>query len=175
MNPFRLLTKGSTIGGLRERPGAYKLLAKSVLPNFTGPKRPAPTMPQPEPAKAQPALVERCQPEPETPAPVSVVPVPAPVAAPAPVKELPSKPGLLSRLAAIPGGWTRQWIPWRKAPPFQSPTVQTELALDNVRVIRNDLCEDDLEVVMIDKKAEKQTENPAQSGEVEHEKLTANP
>jgi hypothetical protein len=175
MNPFRLLTKGRTIRGLRERPGAYKLLERSVLPNFSGPKRPAPTTRHPKPANAQSALFEQPQPKPETPAPVSVAPVPAPVPAPAPVKDQPSKPGLWSRLAAIPAGWTCPWIPWRKAPPFQSPTVQTELALDKVRVMRNDLSEDDLEVVMLDKKAGKKTEEPAHSEEVEREKLTANP
>ena len=37
--------------------------------------------------------------------------------------------------------------------------------------MRNDLSEDDLEVVMMEKKAEK----PAQSEKVEREKLTANP
>jgi hypothetical protein len=43
-----------------------------------------------------------------------------------------------------------------------------------VRVIRNDLCEDDLEVVMLDKKTGKKREKPAHVDEVEPEKLTAN-
>jgi hypothetical protein len=175
MNPFRLLTKGRTIRGFRECAGAYKLLEKSGLPNFSGPKHPAPKTPHREHANAQPTLVEQPQPKLETPARVSVAPVPAPVPTPAPVKNQPSKPGLWSRLAAMPAGWTRQWIPWRKARPFPSPTVQTELALDKVRVMRNDLSEDDLEVVIIDKKAGKKTEKPAHSEEVEREKLTANP
>jgi hypothetical protein len=173
MNPFRLLTKGRTIRGLKERPGAYKLLEKSVLPKFSGPKRPALTTSQPQATNGQPALFEQPQPKPETAAPVSVAPVSVP--APVPMKDQPSKPGFWSRLAGIPAGWARQWIPWRKAQPFQSPTVQTELGLDKVRVMRNDLSEDDLEVVMVDKKAGKKTEKPAHSEEVEREKLTANP
>jgi hypothetical protein len=64
--------------------------------------------------------------------------------------------------------------PW-KASPLQSATVQTELGLDKVKVIRNDLSEDDLEVVMIEKKAEKKTEKTAQSENVEREKMMANP
>jgi hypothetical protein len=64
-------------------------------------------------------------------------------------------------------------MPWRKERPFQSKAVQTELALDKVKVIRNDLCQDDLEVVAIDKKAAKKTEKPVQSEEME--KLTAHP
>jgi hypothetical protein len=184
MNPLRLLTKGRTIRGLKERPGAYKLLEKSMLPNFSGAKRPAPT--PPNPANAQSAILEqpplkamRPDPVPKVPAVPSVPapapkPAPVPPKAPAPANDQPSKPGLWSRLAEIPSGWKRPWNPWHKAPPFQSPTVQTELALDKVRVIRNDLCEDDLEVVMLDKKTGKKREKPAQVDEVEREKLTAN-
>jgi hypothetical protein len=171
MNPFRLLTKGRTIRGLRERPGAYKLLERSALPKFSGTKRLVSKTPQPEPENAQPAIVEQPQLKPEAPAPVSVAPVPTPV----PTKDQPSKPGLWSRLAAIPVGWTRHWIPWRKRMPFRSPTVQTELDLEKVRVMRNDLCEDDLEVVMIDTKVGKKTQKPVHGEEVEREKLTANP
>jgi hypothetical protein len=187
MNPLRLMTKGRTIRGLKERPGAYKLLEKSMLPNFSGAKRPAATKPQPQAASARPAVYEQAQLKSVKLAPAKVVPVkaavpsvpkpvPAAKAPPAPAreKEQPSKPGLWSRLAEIPSGWTRQWNPWHKAPPFQSPTVQTELALDKVRVIRNDLCEDDLEVVMLDKKTGKKREKPAHVDEVEPEKLTAN-
>jgi hypothetical protein len=181
MNPFRLLTKGSTIGGLKERPGAYKLLEKSVFPNFSGPKRAIPTLPHPEPATTKPALFRRLQPKPSkpplakvTPEPV-LAPLPTPTAAPAPVKDLPAKPGLWSRLPAILAGWKNQWKLRRKTRPFQSPAVQTELALDKVRVLRNDLCEDDLEVVMIDKKTGKKAEKPAHSEEVESQKLAAQP
>jgi hypothetical protein len=175
MNPLRLLTKGRTIRGLKERPGAYKLLEKSVLPNFSGPKRPVPTTPHPEPVNAQAALFEQPQPKPETPVPVKVAPVPVPAPTAAPAKDQPLKPSLWSRLAGAVTGWTQQRIPWRKAPPFQSPSVQTELGLDKVRVIRNDLSDDDLEVVTMNKKAGKKTKKPAPCEEVEREKLTANP
>ena len=90
------------------------------------------------------------------------------------MKEEPLKPGRWSRLARIAAGWARKWMPWRKAA-AQSETVQTELALEKVKVLRNDLSEDDLEVVMIDKEAGKKTEEPARSGKTEREKLTANP
>jgi hypothetical protein len=75
----------------------------------------------------------------------------------------PARPGPWSRLAA----WAGRWMPWRKERPFQSAPVQTELALDKVKVIRNDLSEDDLEVVPIEKKAGKKTEKPVPSAEVE--------
>jgi hypothetical protein len=93
-----------------------------------------------------------------------------PAAGTAAPQEPPAKPGRWSRLAA----WARPWMPWRKEQPFQRPAVQTELALDKVKVIRNDLREDDLEVVTIDKKAAKKTEKPAPREEVERERVTAN-
>jgi hypothetical protein len=179
MNPLRLLTKGRTIRGLKERPGAYKLLEKCAMPNFSGPKRLAPTTPHAEPASPPQAFFEQSQPKREMPTPVTAAPTPrpepGPTATPAEVKIQPPKPELWSRLAGIAAGWTRQWIPWRKAPPFQSATVQTELALEKVRVMRNDLSDDDLEVVAMDKKAGNKTEKPAHCEEVEREKLTANP
>jgi hypothetical protein len=39
-----------------------------------------------------------------------------------------------------------------KPSPFVAPTVQTELALDRITVVRNDLSEDDLEVIPVVKK-----------------------
>jgi hypothetical protein len=201
MNPMSLLTNGRTIRGLKEHPGRYKLLCNSVLPNFSGPKRPIPTTPHAEPKNAQQALIEQPKPTPEprkeevrpTVAKASAFvetsafakaaaarmaekrkkeePGPTTPFSVVPAKDQPSKPGLWSHLGAIPAGWAQKWIPWRKAPAFPSATVQTELVLEKVKVMRNDLSEDDLEVVMMEKKAEK----PAQSEKVEREKLTANP
>jgi hypothetical protein len=45
--------------------------------------------------------------------------------------------------------------------------------LEKIKVMRNDLSEDDLEVVMIEKKAGKKADKKAQSEKVEREKLTA--
>jgi hypothetical protein len=102
--------------------------------------------------------------------PVPTTPVSASAA-----HDQPSKPGLWGHLAVIPAGWVHKWIPWRKTPPFPSATIQTELALEKIKVVRNDLSEDDLEVVMIEKKAGKRAEKPAQSEKLEREELTANP
>jgi hypothetical protein len=192
---MNLLTKGRTIGGLKERPGRYKLLGHSVLPNFSGPKNPFPTTPHPEPEKAQPAPIEQARPVPvprkeegmSAVAKVSVFAramvekrkkeeprVATPFSAP-PAQDQPPKPGLWSQLAVIPVGWVHKWIPRRATPPFPGATVQTELVLEKVKVLRNDFSEDDLEVVMIEKKAGKKAEKPDQSEKVEREKLTAKP
>ena len=80
-----------------------------------------------------------------------------------------AKPGFWRRLA----GWARRWMPWGKEHPFHRPAVQTELALSKVKVVRNDLKEDDLEVVVVNKSAGKKTGKPAQREEAH--KLTANP
>jgi hypothetical protein len=195
MSPMNLLTKGRTIGGLKERPGRYKLLGNSVLPNFSGSKNPFPTTPHPEPEKAQPARI--AQPRPaaasrkeggmSAAAKISVFaramadkrkkeePGPAKLVSVAPAKDQPPKPGLWSQLAVIPAGWMHKWKPRRATPPFAAATVQTELVLEKVKVIRNDLSDDDLEVVTIEKKAGKKAEKPAQSEKVEREELAANP
>ena len=175
MNPFTLLTKGHTILGLENRPGTYKVLERSAFPNFSGPKRLAPTTPHPEPESTQPVFFAEPPPKVETPAPVSAPPAPAPAPDQALAKDQPSKATLWSRLARRPGAWLLGWIPRRKPSPLQSAPVQAELVLDKVKVIRNDLNEDDVEVVMIGKETETKTEKPAQSEKVERENLTVNP
>jgi hypothetical protein len=90
-----------------------------------------------------------------------------------PTPPSPARAGRWGRLAGRLAGWTRRRMPWRKELPFQSAAVQTELALDKVKVMRNDLSEDDLEVVAINKRTVKKLEKPVQSEELE--KLTANP
>jgi len=185
MNPLNLLTKGRTIRGLKERPGAYKLLEKSMLPNFSAAKGASPTMTHLSLVKEEER--ESTKPAAETPEPVRLEDlsiarrgaavsaagsggVPPPEQAPG-VTPAPKHQPRWTRLAA----WASQWRPWRKEPPLQTPAVQTELELDKVKVIRNDLSEDDLEVVVIDKKAGKKTEKPVERTEVVREKLAANP
>jgi hypothetical protein len=171
MNPLSLLTKGRTIRGLKERPGHYKLSGKSAVPNFSEPK---PELFKEEGRSKkdegresmQPAPSEQQTPKAERPAPAGLD---GAVAGEAP------KQGRWSGLAKRLAGWARSWLPWGKERPFQSAAVQTELALDKVKVVRNDLSQDDLEVVAIDKKAAKKTGKPAPDEGLEREKLTANP
>jgi hypothetical protein len=138
MNGLSLLTKGHTIRGLEERDREYKLLDKGALPNFSAPKRPIPTTPRSE-------ADENAQAARATAAPASV-------AEPAPAKQQPLKTALWRRLAGGARDWVLGRIPWRKGSHFRSAGVQTELGLDKVKVIRNDLSEDDLEVVATEEK-----------------------
>jgi len=64
---------------------------------------------------------------------------------------------LLKSLAARVAGWAGRLLGWfRRSEPnsfiprFGKPAVQTELSLDSVKVLRSDLVESDLEVVVAD-------------------------
>jgi hypothetical protein len=191
MNPINLLTKGHTIRALKERPGRYKLLCSSVLPKFSSAKGQIPTASHPVPQNTQTALFEKAKPAQElqkeevksTFAETSpfaraamekrktaepALPVPAAL-----TQSQPAKPGLLSQLAVIPASWADKWISRRKTPASPMETFQTELALEKVKVLRNDFSEDDLEVVMIEKKAGKKAQKPVDKDEFEE--LTAKP
>lgn len=189
MNPISLLTKGHTIRALKERPGRYKLLSSGTLPRFSGAKNEIPTMPHTTAASEQTALFE--QPKPVEAAKEEVksslaekspfaraalekrkVPPAAQVDA-APAKPQPSKLNWLRQLTAVSAAWMNTWIPKRKASPSRQTTFQTELALDQIKVLRNDFSEDDLEVVLIEKKTGRRPRKPARDEKVELEELTA--
>ena len=91
----------------------------------------------------------------------------------APAEEKPSKAGLWSRLAGIGAGWIGKWQARGKAA-AGSPSVQTELALEKVTVIRNDLSDDDLEIV-VGKRAGTKSEKAAQSQPFGPGNLAPNP
>jgi len=73
----------------------------------------------------------------------------------APIKEEPveeqkvvsqKSPGLISRISSLTGSLRlKLWKPRKRAP--EPRPVQGELSLDNIKVVRNDLSETDLEVV----------------------------
>src|ERR1700733_12676467 len=129
MNPISLLTKGRTIGGLKERPGRYKLLGNSVLPNFLGTKNPFPTTPHAEPEKTQTSPLEQAKPpaEPLKEEGRSAFVEGSPFARAsafgkhatnktedgtnAPKKDQPPRPGLWSYLAVIPASLADKWNP----------------------------------------------------------------
>jgi hypothetical protein len=187
MNPMNLLTTGRTILGLKEKPGRYKL-GGGAVPNFSKPQAPAPevgpvpTTPQPEAPSTQTALFEpsKSRKGRETAVAVkaaSAIPAVPPAvnkpkahpfaAAPAADEQVEVKPGFLSEVL----GWVKKWMPTRKSLASPLESFQTELALEKVKVVRNDLSEDDMEVVMIDRKVGKKAK-PA-SERVDLEKTAA--
>ena len=170
MNPLCLLTKGRTFKDMADRPGAYKLLAGSALPKLMPGKRPPSRWAHPAPPKAaQKSLFEQ-RPKP-VPSPVvearkSVVPPMEPIKRPKPmvspfaqdyIKDVnpaakPCTGGSWKRTVALGKIWLRRFVYGQKGRPVHGPTVQAELALEKVTVLRNNLNEDDMEVVLVERK-----------------------
>ena len=136
MNPLCLLTKGRTFKDMAARPGAYKLLAHSALPKFTaGRQPPLPVAPPIEPAQpTQPAVS------------------PSPFAPDAKPAKKPCADGIWKRSVSFCRWLVLRFVFGRKGRPIHGMTVQTELALEKVTVLQNDLNEDDLEVVLVERK-----------------------
>jgi hypothetical protein len=167
MNPLCLLTKGRTFKDMAARPGAYKLLANRALPKFAPKKRPLSELARAVPQTTQASLFE---PSPEA---VKATVVEQRKTAAPPVEAVKPSPPVVSQSpfaqAAKPPEKVRALLTWRRAVsfckrlvqrfifghkgrPVYGTTVQTELALEKVTVMRNDLHEDDLEVVLVERK-----------------------
>lgn len=171
MNPLSLLNKGQTINGFKGRTVTYKLPNRSYVPNFSNTKLAPPTTThEPQMSQApreitQPTFFDI--PKPAAPAPPSA-PTPKPPAAPsAPATREP----VWNQLVAVGRELFKKWADGRKTSPFQRPTVQTELALEKITVVRNDLSEDDVEVIPVPKKEkrEKAADRSTVHGNAEHE------
>jgi hypothetical protein len=158
MNPLNLLTKGQTIKGFKDRSGTYRLTNKGAVPNFSVSRPTPPTIPHPERTVSQPTFFDK--PQPAVPAP-KLQPAPAP----APMAKAKPPESVWTRLSGICREFLSQWTARGKASPFHVRTVQAELALEKVTVIRNDLSDEDLEVMPIATK--KATVTPAISRGVE--------
>jgi hypothetical protein len=163
MNPLSLLTKGQTFRSFNDRRGAFKSSGRPALPNFAAKSRSASPF-HPPAENFQTALFE--QPPPAAEAPVSpnrdgAVPM-APVITPE-VAALPSEVRADSesiwRRAAR---WCAGFGGWRRNSARPAASVQTELALDKVTVVRNDLSEDDLVVVPAGKPSRQTTPKAGQ-------------
>jgi hypothetical protein len=110
--------------------------------------KPAPTAPAKDPLVVVPTVI--------APAIDPITPVQS--AAPNPFAAVPKKTEKLSfrilyrKAALFCKRLVQRFIFGRKGRPIHEKTVQTELALDKVTVLKNDLNEDDLEVVLVQRK-----------------------
>ena len=157
MRLVRFLAAGKSLVGLKDIEGRYRLPNGRALPRFGNAKDPAVTasaelIPQPlqespgVPAESADPVTGVTQGQIETPAgqaPKPSQPKPAPH-----LKIKSDRVGNSSIFRKVFG-----WLPWyRKTPAtgaipaFSRLPVQTELSLENVKVVRNDLSESDLEV-----------------------------
>jgi len=112
-----------------------------VAPNFSTGKVKSPTPPHPPPQVLQSTLIEKPQ-----------QPATAPAMRPPAVAPVPGWPRTAwRRVVEFCGRIALRWSGPRKTSPFQNATVQTELELAKVKVVRNDLSDDDLELVPVAK------------------------
>lgn len=157
MSLLRLLTAGRSLWGGNHSALRYRMSDPKAMPKFGSSKNPFRSTITPEAEEADAlAVVGQCaeanlQPAPVlTPAPEKAEPqreaAPAPAAA--------RKPWNLAGRLAGWGRGVRGWLPRRQPkapksaiPRLQKPPVQTELSLDRIKVMRNDLSDADLEIV----------------------------
>jgi hypothetical protein len=171
MNPLSLLNKGQTINGFKSRAVSYKLPSRSYVPNFSNTKpapptsSPTPQMPQASREITQPTFFDI--PKPAVPAPPTAPTPKPPAAPPAPAPREP----MWNQVIAVCRELFKKWTDGRNASPFQKRTVQTELALEKITVVRNDLSEEDVEVVRVPKKEKraKAADPTPVGGATEHE------
>lgn len=167
MSLKEFLVVGQSFGGIRDEKSPFEMRKETLLPRFQA----APRFARPQKPGAQPLVqADWLAPEPVRPsegtsAPAAGspgleaagVPGPAPGAARALAKESvrPSSPkrNWLSRLLGAFGRFGLFGLSRRKPEPAHG-LVQSELILEKVRVLRNDLADADLEVVPRDQKRE---------------------
>lgn len=145
MNLGKLLSVGKSIFGNRET-AAYRLNRRASLPKFNEGKNPF------APKAAEPAEAERAVVHPPGDAAVKKSPPPyafKPKLARASRRVLAST--LVTPEAAKPtrAGWTARLNPFRtpEQEAVRPAVVQTELSLDAIKVVHNDLADADVEMV----------------------------
>jgi hypothetical protein len=168
MSLIRLLTTGRSLVNIRDGDSRYQVTSQRLLPHFGARENPFRSS-----GKAEPTPTARCSPQAHTPkvAPPAMRATPAlggePKAAPKHrlADRTASVSSKLRSLIAVLRRWTATILDGCKAklarlfarrrskaaksaiPRFDKPPVQTELSLDKIKVLRNDLSDADLEVV----------------------------
>lgn len=171
MSLGKLLSAGKSLVGLTGSNARYQL-QKGALPKFESAKNPFATKPAIEREPQLPKLSEeeiaatklkQTQPlpvlnaQPEKPAEAAAV-----VAPPEPAKPSPVVDGWVKKLNPMVWFGNRKPAEPKSAiPRFNKAPVQGELSLDNIKVMRNDLSEADVEVVPAKVKPVKMPAAPA--------------
>lgn len=168
MNPVQLLAVTESLVESKDKTGRYRLSKQGLLPRFGSPKNP---FAERTPESSGPSSAV------STATAKSALPENPPTPTPAAAKESTSPArravtAILGRGGRTVGRWVerlrRLRIPWFQSQAPKPATwrkavapVQTELSLDNVRVVRNDLRESDLEVVPLRSSAPRKVTEPA--------------
>jgi hypothetical protein len=162
----RLLTTGKSLVDLRDTTSRYRMPHKNLLPKFGSAKNPfvarsevrpgqamlipaartAPAGRKLTPAEMKAASMKETRQLPALSTPAATATISKPVA-PAKAK-LPARTGAWLRKLNPLAWWPkRQTIAKAAVPGFNKVPVQGELSLDNVKVVRNDLSDADVEIV----------------------------
>jgi len=145
MSLMKLLTVSKSFAGGRSGPGRYKMAEQGLLPKFAPMGRPVSLAPKRK--SDEPPTIQRANSTPNAP-PNSLqqqfFQVPAPVAKP--VKA--AAPTPRAARSDVSTNWFRLGSqPIRPAGKSKPATAQTELSLDAVKPVRNDLSDSDLQIV----------------------------
>lgn len=167
MSLLRLLTTGKSLVGLKDSGNSYSLATRSRLPKFVSKKNPFRASTRPEPAVLLPgqdlASVPAQVGNPMNPGNSDGPSIRLPITAASENAVMHTAFSGAAKADKAPMaektrgkrsfGW-RTFLPWmRKKPPqsaiprFPNVLVQSELSLDGVKVVRNDLSDSDLEIV----------------------------
>lgn len=171
MSFAQLLTAGKSLMGLQNSPTRYAMRKKNLLPKFGSGENPflgrAETKPSREPAKAPSIQEPPWKPAPSAPAQIAPLPERAKEARQETFMSLKSEPAQTAKPVTAakpvtlreanpvqqwfqrlnPLGRSRKSAAKSAVPKFHRAPVQGELSLDNIKVVRNDLSEADVEVV----------------------------
>ena len=133
---MQLLTVGKSLKKGSNLPSPYKMKEQNLLPRFASVGRPVSLAPLPNPMEVSRDLFRLATPKPAgaVPAPIPTTQSPFAAPSPAPVVEQAQKT-------------RRFWFSFKSTVRSGQRLVQSELLLDEVKVIRNDLNETDLEIV----------------------------
>jgi hypothetical protein len=150
MNLGKLLCMGKCFFGSGETE-AYRLNRRAWLPKFNegkNPFAPKPTVGAPEAPKEN-VVARAAAPGPKAPPPYAFKPTARAMAKPA------LKPAAQPIARPARPGWTTRLNPFRAPEPVAvEPVVQSELSLNAVKVMHNDLADADVEIVPVKSHAE---------------------
>ena len=151
MSLGRLLATGKSLVGGQNSTSPYRLNKQMRLPKFVSPRNPFATELKAEAAPSRPVATEQNPSVPKAPAVCTAR------------EESPKRAALVARFALAirrSGAWLGRANPFSRflklagpkksaIPCFTESPVQSELRLDNVQVVRNDLSDADLEIVPV--------------------------
>jgi hypothetical protein len=173
MSLMRLLTTGKTLVDLKNSSGRYHMPGKNLLPKFGSGKNPFATPAKTQPAPVAAETTPRIEPSNPKSAVAPMKETKRLPVLPAKMKETKRLPFVAARNGVQqqnikPTIWQKilggagavisklNQLAWRSdrnptvksaVPRFAKPVVQGELSLENIKVVRNDLSDADMEIV----------------------------